>query len=107
VDVTFTKTGSRRHRVTIEREKAPDLIMDPAPGYDAFLPHDLVHFVVERECGLQHGIYGQLAEGDGAGSAGGHPCNSARGRSCRAERRPSRCRLEHELEGDAHGARAR
>jgi hypothetical protein len=42
--------------------------MAPAPGFDAFLPHDLVHFVVEREWGLQHGIFGQLAEGGDAGT---------------------------------------
>ena len=68
VDVTFTRTGERRYRVAVKRKKAPDLIMDPAPGYDPFLPHDLVHFLVECEWGIRNGIFGQLAAGGDAGT---------------------------------------
>ena len=42
--------------------------MNPAPGYDDHLPHDLVHFVVEEELGLKLGIFGQLAAGGTAGT---------------------------------------
>jgi len=68
VEVTFTKTGARRYRVAVKRDRAPELVMDPAPGYDPFLPHDLIHFVVECECGIRNGIFGQLAAGGDAGT---------------------------------------
>ena len=68
MEVTFTKTGARRYRVAVTRDKAPELMMDPAPGYDPFLPHDLVHFVVECEWGIRNGIFGQLATGGDAGT---------------------------------------
>jgi hypothetical protein len=32
------------------------------------MPHDLMHLVVERELGLRHGIFGQLAAGGTAGT---------------------------------------
>ncbi|HKE95744.1 MAG TPA: hypothetical protein VKB34_15620 [Povalibacter sp.] len=41
---------------------------DPAGGFDERMPHDLIHFVVERELGLQCGIFGQVAAGGTAGS---------------------------------------
>ena len=46
--VTFTKTGDHRYGVSVERESASNLKMHPAPGYDDWLPHDMVHFLVER-----------------------------------------------------------
>ncbi len=67
MQVTFTRTGTRRYSVHVDREEAARLKVDPAPGYDEHLPHDLVHFVVEVECGLRDGIYGQLAAGGNAG----------------------------------------
>jgi hypothetical protein len=39
--------------------------MDPAPGYDDDIPHDLVHYVVEAELGLTRGVYGRAAAGGG------------------------------------------
>ena len=33
----------------LERESGPNVMADPAPGYDDFLPHDLLHFVAEAE----------------------------------------------------------
>lgn len=64
--VSFHRTGDRRYAVSIEREQAGDLRMDPAPGYDPLLPHDVVHFVVETSCGLRDGIFGQVAAGGNA-----------------------------------------
>lgn len=40
--------------------------MDPAPGYDDHMPHDLVHFFVERHWRFRNGIYRQLASGGDA-----------------------------------------
>jgi hypothetical protein len=42
--------------------------MDPAPGYDPLMPHDLLHLVVEAQLGLTNGIFGQLAAGGTAGT---------------------------------------
>lgn len=90
--VQFRRTGDRRYAVTIIRPECATLEMNPAPGYDARLPHDLVHFVVERELGLRHGIFGQLAAGGTAGTfhatPGGEtsPRKAARGRRALARR---------------------
>ena len=45
MNVTFAKTGERRYAVHVERERAPDLFCGSI-GYDDYLPHDLLHFVV-------------------------------------------------------------
>ena len=37
--------------------------MEPAPGYDPMLPHDVAHFIAESAIGLQGGVFGQLAAG--------------------------------------------
>jgi hypothetical protein len=61
--------------------------MNPAPGYDARMPHDLVHFVVERELGIRRGIFGQLAAGGTAGTF--HPTAGGKvaGREAARQRR--------------------
>jgi hypothetical protein len=68
VNVSFRKTGARRYGVWVERELAPALMMDPAPGFDEFLPHDLLHFVAEAEWGLDGAVFGRLASGADAGT---------------------------------------
>jgi hypothetical protein len=62
VRVTFIKK-ERRYGVYIARDRAVDLFAGSAPGYDDWLPHDLVHFVAEAEFGLDDGIFGTLAAG--------------------------------------------
>ena len=42
--------------------------MNPAPGYDDYLPHDLLHFVAEAEWNLDGAVFGQLARGGDAGT---------------------------------------
>ena len=39
--------------------------MDPAPGYDDDIPHDLVHYVVEAVLGFGSGVFGRAAAGGG------------------------------------------
>ena len=68
MQVEFIHSGERRYGVRIKRANLPNLIMDPAPGFDNDLPHDMVHMVVEAELGLQGGVFGQLAAGGTAGS---------------------------------------
>jgi hypothetical protein len=68
MEVTFKRTGERRYAVIVERPGADTLIMHPAPGYDERMPHDLAHFVAERDEAIDHGIFGQLAAGGHAGT---------------------------------------
>jgi hypothetical protein len=66
--VHFIRSGERRYSMRIERPGMPVLVMDPAPGFDADVPHDMVHFVVEAVLGLKGGVFGQIAAGGTAGS---------------------------------------
>ena len=66
--VIFQHTGLRRYAVRVKRPQQVDLVMDPAPGYDPLIPHDMLHLVVEAQLGLEHGIFGQLAAGGTAGT---------------------------------------
>ena len=61
--VTFTRTKQRGYSLKIEGPKIATAEMDPAPGYDARLPHDVAHFIVENELGIEGGIFGQMAMG--------------------------------------------
>lgn len=66
--IEFRRTGERRYGVIIHRSGQAPMEMNPAPGFDPLMPHDLLHFIVESELGLQHGIFGQIAEGGTAGT---------------------------------------
>jgi hypothetical protein len=66
MQVTFMRTDKRRYAVHVTREHAVDLVMDPAPGFHEYIPHDLVHFLVETHFGLRNGVYGLLAVGGDA-----------------------------------------
>lgn len=68
MEIQFRRTGERRYAVTIYRNDQPPMEMNPAPGYDPLMPHDLLHFIVESELGLQQGIFGQIAIGGTAGT---------------------------------------
>ena len=63
--LVFRRTGNRRYAVVAKRAEMPDVEMDPAPGYNQLIPHDLMHLVVEAKLGLARGIFGQLAAGAG------------------------------------------
>jgi hypothetical protein len=63
MNVIFTRTGERRYRVSVEGPGVVPSWMEPAPGFDARLPHDMAHFVVENELGITGGVFGQLAAG--------------------------------------------
>jgi hypothetical protein len=65
MDVAFKRTGTRRYAVIITQPGAPSRAMDPAPGYDDDIPHDLVHYLVEAELGFTYGVYGSAARGGG------------------------------------------
>jgi len=63
MDVTFTKAAGRRYLMTIVRERRPRLAPRQGPGYDDYLPHDAVHFLVEAEARLAGGVFGRIAAG--------------------------------------------
>lgn len=63
--VSFKRTGVRRYAVIVTLPGKGPQVMDPAPGYDDDIPHDLVHYVVEAELGLENGVYGRAAQGGG------------------------------------------
>jgi hypothetical protein len=63
MDVTFTKDSGRRYLMTIVRERGPELAPRHGPGYDDYLPHDAVHFLVEAEARLTGGAFGRIAAG--------------------------------------------
>lgn len=65
MEVRFKRTGARRYAVIVVVPGQPEQAMDPAPGYDDDIPHDLVHYVVEAELGLGSGVYGRAAQGGG------------------------------------------
>jgi hypothetical protein len=68
MEVQFRRTADRRYAVTIYRKDLPPVEMNPAPGYDPIMPHDLLHLIVESELGLSRGIFGQVASGGHAGT---------------------------------------
>lgn len=59
--VTFTRTGEKRYRVSVDGPGDKHTEMEPAPGYDPRLPHDMAHFVVENELGITGAVFGQFA----------------------------------------------
>ena len=63
MEVTFRRTGERRYAVIARPERWPAVTMDPAPGFDPCIPHDLIHFAIEREFAIERGVFGQLAAG--------------------------------------------
>lgn len=79
--VEFRRTGERSYAVKIHRGQSAPVVMDPAPGYDLDMPHDLLHLVVESELRLSRGIFGQIAAGGTAGTF--HPRSHASSRTKR------------------------
>ena len=63
--VIFRRTGERGYAVIVEVAGRPAHTMSPAPGFDEHIPHDLVHYVVEAELGLDAGVFGRAARGGG------------------------------------------
>ncbi|GGV32849.1 hypothetical protein GCM10010182_65600 [Actinomadura cremea] len=65
MDVTFERTGHRRYATIVALPGRPPRRLDPAPGYDDHIPHDLVHYLAEAELGLTRGVFGRAAAGGG------------------------------------------
>lgn len=68
MQVEFRRRGRHSYSVKICCDHAPPLEMNPAPGFDPEVPHDLLHLIVESELRLRRGIFGQIAAGGSAGT---------------------------------------
>lgn len=62
VDVTIERSDGRRHRAIAARADGTAVLLWLHDYGDA-LPHDLVHWVVESELGLEWGFWGLVAAG--------------------------------------------
>jgi hypothetical protein len=62
MDVTFHKRAGNRYFTTAARD---DGVTVTLPGFDrtSAVPHDLAHFVAEREFGMTRGFWGSVAAG--------------------------------------------
>lgn len=89
MDVTFTKVAGRRYLMTVVRERGPQLAPRHGPGYDDYLPHDAVHFIVEAEARLAGGVFGRIAAGQSNMFWAADPKMLRRQGRREAKRRPS------------------
>ena len=84
--------------------------MEPAPGFDALMPHDMLHFLVEQELDLRKGIFGQLALGGTAGTfhtvSSEKTANRAESRYRRENARRGKKLLKQNLDDCAQSERA-
>jgi hypothetical protein len=62
MEITFTRSGERYCKTVAVRD---DGVTVQVPCFDrpAWMPHDIVHYVVERGLGLEHGFWGRVAAG--------------------------------------------
>jgi hypothetical protein len=102
MEVAFRRTGARRYAVVVTVPGEPPRVMDPAPGYDDDIPHDLVHYVVEAELALGYGVYGSAALGGGTfiATADADVGTRERARGRRKQRKRERALRAHDA-GDA------
>src|SRR3712207_5427402 len=62
MEITFTKIGPRRYEVLARRDD--DVVLRvTTPDRPQFLPHDMAHYLVERELGFRRGFWGSVAAG--------------------------------------------
>lgn len=62
MEITFRKTGPRAYETLVSRDDGVVLRV-PSPDRPAALPHDIAHYLVERELGLERGFWGCVAAG--------------------------------------------
>jgi len=62
MEITFTKTGHRTYEVLARRDDKVVLRVQ-TPDRPQSLPHDLAHYLVERELGFERGFWGSVAAG--------------------------------------------
>ncbi len=96
MQVAFRRTGERRYAVIVQVAGEPAQAMNPAPGFDPHIPHDLVHYVVEAELRFEGGVFGRAARGGGTF----YPADGAAGGRDQARKRRQQARRERALQRD-------
>jgi hypothetical protein len=96
MEVTFRRTGERRYAVVVSAPGCEPQTMNPAPGFDPHIPHDLVHYVVEAELRLNGGVFGRAARGAGTFTPAGASASPRE----RARQRRKQGRREQALQRD-------
>ncbi|MGW0026506.1 hypothetical protein [Rhodococcus sp. NPDC003383] len=64
MQVVFTKGPGTSYDIAVHRGTGASLAPRNGPGGHPYLPHDLVHLLVEQVAGIELGVFGQLAAGD-------------------------------------------
>lgn len=85
--VEFCKTAERRYAIKILRNNSFDLEMNPAPGFDDLMPHDMCHLIVEQILHIENAIFGQTAKDGTAGSFRNSPVETSNSKSDSRQRR--------------------
>jgi hypothetical protein len=62
MEITFTKTGARTYEVVVLRDDGVTLRVR-TPDKPLAIPHDMAHYVVERELKMGRGFWGSIAAG--------------------------------------------
>lgn len=62
MEITFTKTGERTYEVVASRDDGVTLRVR-TPDKPLKIPHDMAHYVVERELKMEGGFWGSVAAG--------------------------------------------
>ncbi|GHH90796.1 hypothetical protein [Streptomyces capillispiralis] len=86
--VVFTKGPGTSYDIAVHRAAGPALAPRNGPGGHPYLPHDLVHFLVEAEAGIALGVYGRLAAGDNGLFWPADPAERAKAARHRRSKRP-------------------
>lgn len=103
MEVSFERTGARRYAVRVVVPGQSPRFTDPAPGFDAFIPHDLVHYLVEAELRLTAGVYGRAAQGGSSflvAAAGGGARQRTREQRKQRKREANLSRQDDAAHGD-------
>jgi hypothetical protein len=62
MDITFTKTEQRKYEVRVCRDDGVVLRVQ-TPDRPAVLPHDMAHYLIDRELNFARGFWGCIAAG--------------------------------------------
>jgi hypothetical protein len=62
MEITFTKTGQRTYEVVARRDDGVVLRVR-TPDKPLKIPHDMAHYVVERELNFERGFWGSIVAG--------------------------------------------
>lgn len=94
--IVFTKGPGTSYNIAVHRENGATLAPRNGSGGHPYLPHDLVHFLVEAEAGIKFGVYGRLAAGDNGLFWPADPAERAKA----ARRKPRRAKPSPQAKAD-------